>query len=671
MVSLLGSVHFRQQRLGGVIYCVLHPIGEILDLFYRAEFRQRCSPHIHCSLWIKDAPEYSKHTHNEIAKFVGNYVTSKADLHELGDLINLQRHSHSKTCKKNGHKICRFNFPLFPMPRTMILEPLSEISLDDIQKTQIKKDYEKIQQLLANYKCDEQIEFGEFLVRLSLTEEQYVLAIQASEVKRLAAACTLRALRKVKVFLPIYGFPVSICHCRRFICFFPMALSYSSVFLKSARSRKTTIGLDLWRRLNGLGISSHKSTRRGCRGGVRQHSLTTTTATAPVSHNSTLSGLSSSGLIAVGSPISRVFPVQERPNYHTGGEDSLNIHLNTFTTTRCASIRPTPVLTVNNNRARSNQPVHMASRQQNASNLTTVKRTLSVNPNVFGVSLLLANTMSLAPKIDEVCCVVTDVYPDLGFFTETWLRDSSSVDDLHIPNYHFIARNRNNGMLHGGVGLYVKDGIQYKTLDHLYNGDFEVLWVWLRPRRLPRGVPCLVVGSIYHPQFVDDKAMLEYLSSSLSVIEGFHPGCGLMLYGDFNHLNISRLASQFKLKQLIDKATRGDRTLDLVLTNLASMYDKNSVEILPPFGLSDHNVVVLRPKAPVRPRAGASRKLVARRDTCDSKKRELGCYFNSIDWSVLESTNCEGQARLFEDLVNIGLDIGRGRTMRVNRVNSN
>ena len=241
----------------------------------------------------------------------------------------------------------------------------------------------------------------------------------------------------------------------------------------------------------------------------------------------------------------------------------------------------------------------MASRQQNASNLTTVKRKLSDNPNVFGVSLLLANTMSLAPKIDKVRCVVTDVYPDLGFFTETWLRDSSSVDDLQIPNYHFIARNRNNGMLHGGVGLYVKHGIQYKTIST--TAIFEVLWVWLRPRRLPRGVPCLVVGSIYHPQFVDDKAMLEYLSSSLSVIEGFHPGCGLMLCGDFNRLNISRLASQFKLKQLIDKATRGDRTLDLVLTNLASLYDKNSVEILPPFGLSDHNVVVLRPKSHVPP----------------------------------------------------------------------
>ena len=87
------------------------------------------------------------------------------------------------------------------------------------------------------------------------------------------------------------------------------------------------------------------------------------------------------------------------------------------------------------------------------------------------------------------------------------------------------------------------------------------------------------------------------------------------------------------------------------------MYDKNSVEILPPFGLSDRNVVVLRPKARVNPRAGASRKPIARRDTRDSKKRELGRYFKSIDWSVLESANSKDQTRLFEDLVDIGLDI--------------
>ena len=51
----------------------------------------------------------------------------------------------------------------------------------------------------------------------------------------------------------------------------------------------------------------------------------------------------------------------------------------------------------------------------------------------------------------------------------------------------------------------------------------------------------------------------------LLVIKGFHPSCGLMLWDDFNPLNISCLASQLKPKQLIDKAMQGDKTLQTLL----------------------------------------------------------------------------------------------------------
>ena len=36
------------------------PIGEIVDFFYRVEFQQRGSPHIHALFWVKDAPQYEK-----------------------------------------------------------------------------------------------------------------------------------------------------------------------------------------------------------------------------------------------------------------------------------------------------------------------------------------------------------------------------------------------------------------------------------------------------------------------------------------------------------------------------------------------------------------------------------------------------------------------------------
>ena len=103
------------------------------------EFQQTGSPHIHGLFWIKNAPEYGKDTDEDIAKFVGSYVSCKADPNDLTDLVNLQRHEHSKTCKKRGHAVCRFNFPLPPMPRTMILEPLSETDLEENVADILKK----------------------------------------------------------------------------------------------------------------------------------------------------------------------------------------------------------------------------------------------------------------------------------------------------------------------------------------------------------------------------------------------------------------------------------------------------------------------------------------------------------------------------------------------------
>ena len=83
----------------------------------------------------------------------------------------------------------------------------------------------------------------------------------------------------------------------------------------------------------------------------------------------------------------------------------------------------------------------------------------------------------------------------------------------------------------------------FKCLDNLPDPDIEALWAWLRPSRLLRGVPCLIAGVIYHPYFNDsyrDAAFVNYLSASLTSMEGEYLGCGLLLCGDFNRLNIPR-----------------------------------------------------------------------------------------------------------------------------------
>ena len=52
----------------------------------------------------------------------------------MDDLINLQMQRHTKTCKKTGKRVCRFNFSSTSMPRTMILKPLEAIDIFDDNK---------------------------------------------------------------------------------------------------------------------------------------------------------------------------------------------------------------------------------------------------------------------------------------------------------------------------------------------------------------------------------------------------------------------------------------------------------------------------------------------------------------------------------------------------------
>ncbi|KAL9951086.1 hypothetical protein ACROYT_G043682, partial [Oculina patagonica] len=172
--------HMVQLFIRDVLKSSAMPIGEIADYFYRIEFQQRGSPHIHGLFWVKEAPQYERSCNEEIVNFVDKYITchKPGTSSEMEDLVNLQTHRHAKTCKKAGHKICRFNFPLPPMPRTMILTPLDSSCFDEEGEKLIKGNAEKINKVLDSMKYGEDISFEHFLNKLQLTEKSYILAIR-------------------------------------------------------------------------------------------------------------------------------------------------------------------------------------------------------------------------------------------------------------------------------------------------------------------------------------------------------------------------------------------------------------------------------------------------------------------------------------------------------------
>ncbi|TKS65165.1 ATP-dependent DNA helicase PIF1 [Collichthys lucidus] len=104
-----------------VLMSPANPIGKIKDYFYRVEFQQRGSPHVHCLFWIENAPIIDKNTDAEVIQFIDRYVTCELPSNDeelLDTVTSVQQHSkrHAKTCKK-GKTVCRFNFPRPPSAR--------------------------------------------------------------------------------------------------------------------------------------------------------------------------------------------------------------------------------------------------------------------------------------------------------------------------------------------------------------------------------------------------------------------------------------------------------------------------------------------------------------------------------------------------------------------------
>ena len=201
---------------------------------------------------------------------------------------------------------------------------------------------------------------------------------------------------------------------------------------------------------------------------------------------------------------------------------------------------------------------------------------------------------------------------------------------------------------------YVKDTILFSRLDELSDDSFEVLWISLRPVRLPRGITNLVVATVHHPPSANDTDMLNYLSNSLSLMESRYPCCGFILLEDFNQLNTTRLRTGYDLKQLVKFPTRGNNILDIVLTNLSTFFDQPTKRA--PFGLSDHMSIEVNPIA--RSKIREDTVVVKVRDLRPRSRLAMRQYLEQVDMpGMLDGVkSCDEKTLLLETIVNTGMD---------------
>ena len=118
--------------------------------------------------------------------------------------------------------------------------------------------------------------------------------------------------------------------------------------------------------------------------------------------------------------------------------------------------------------------------------------------------------MSLTPKVVEVPHVVQDAKLEFICTIKSWLKPHIQDFFVEIDGYHLVRRAREE-IMHGGVFTFIKDTIPFSIVEDLADKSLEVLWLDIRPYRLPRGVNNIIVGVIYLPPLASNSEMLVYL----------------------------------------------------------------------------------------------------------------------------------------------------------------
>ena len=195
-------------------------------------------------------------------------------------------------------------------------------------------------------------------------------------------------------------------------------------------------------------------------------------------------------------------------------------------------------------RSAANQPYHSHSRSslrhRNKADCVTISLSQQDQQGarkVYVPSVLLSNVMSLAPKLDEVADAIT--YANLYIACRDLVARPIHDNVVSIPGYNLVRRDRID-VIHGGVCTYIKKGLKYTVLEDLYDDKIEAIWLQLRPSRHPRGLSCIIIANVYHPQTdkgVSDPEILHYLYDSMSTIESHFPNCGVLITGDFYRLD--------------------------------------------------------------------------------------------------------------------------------------
>ena len=253
------------------------------------------------------------------------------------------------------------------------------------------------------------------------------------------------------------------------------------------------------------------------------------------------------------------------------------------------------------------------------------------------------NINRLTTHIDELRLFIAQEKIDILAINETELDDLVGNNDIYIPGYEIVRRDRvTNGHNGGGVCFYIRSNLNYNIRQDLQHEKLEFLAVeinnphskpflvstWYRPQRTPWPVP--EIFSIFEDLVgkIDAENIEFYLlgDANANLLPGSHDSISRSL---LNVLDI------YGLSQLITKPTRVTATseslIDVCITNSPERIVNSDVI---PLGISDHSLVFMTRKIHYVNRG--SQLIICKRSFKNFNESSFLNDLNSKDWENVE-----------------------------------
>ena len=254
-------------------------------------------------------------------------------------------------------------------------------------------------------------------------------------------------------------------------------------------------------------------------------------------------------------------------------------------------------------------------------------------------SLLNCDIRSIQANFDNLVQLLSDLnFPfNIISISETWLRSSEQIANFDLPGYSFLSQSTT--LRAGGVGLYIKNGIQYNVRHDLSfsTDESEMLWIEIESDLNSN----MICGVVYRHASSNLETFLNNFYSVIGKISQERKLC--LISGDFNInlLNYDKhpltedfinTLSSFFLEPHILRPTRITSQSSTLIDNIFF----NSIEYQTVSGNLLHDLTDHLPHFPIIERFAFSmhKEKSYKRDNSNYNEAFLN-EFSSTDWSNL------------------------------------